>query len=245
MLRTIIAKKPFYAKMQHMMRNKNIIVGVGIVLLLMGGGTYIFLDLKDGDSVLEKNEVPGAGLENPTNPPPPAPPGQNYKIDIEPISATPPTLDRKVVIKRPDATTADNKRLEDKIVELIGTVKKEPTNYATLIDLGTYWRTAGDYDAARQVWEHATRVFPTDSVAYSNLGVLYAQDLKDNTKAGQYFLKAIAQDPTYGYSYVQLADFYHNVLRDNTKAREILERGIKANSAFAPEFNSLIKAYSE
>ena len=156
------------------------------------------------------------------------------------FNAPAPALDRFIINNKdlpPEARPILLKKLEDTSALL----KKDTNNLELWVDLGIYRKTAGDYEGARDAWEYATVIRPEGSVAYSNLGDLYAFYLKDFVKAEKYFLQAIQNEPTGIYLYFKTAEFYRDVLKNIPKARAIVEQGISSNPS-STDLKSLLSS---
>ncbi len=113
-------------------------------------------------------------------------------------------------------------------------------DFNTWNSLAQYYQAAGDYVAAREVWEYLGRVFPTNHVAYGNLGFLYGYYLKDAPLAEKNYLKAIENAPEQVFLYFQTAEFYRDVVKSSAKALEIAQKGLTKNSGSA-ELKQLVQ----
>ena len=109
-----------------------------------------------------------------------------------------------------------------------------------LLALGLEKKRINDYEGARDAWERAGIVSPTNSVSFNNLGDLYAYYLKDNKKAEENFLTAIKNGPNQIYIYRSLYEFYRYVLKDDAKAKGILQKGIIANPNSSQDLKYLL-----
>lgn len=113
-------------------------------------------------------------------------------------------------------------------------------DFNTWNSLAQYYQAAGDYAAAREVWKYLGRVFPTNHVAYGNLGFLYGYYLKDAPLAEKNYLKAIENAPEHVFLYFQTAEFYRDVVKSPTKALEIAQKGLAKNPGSA-ELKQLVQ----
>jgi tetratricopeptide (TPR) repeat protein len=104
---------------------------------------------------------------------------------------------------------------------------KTPYDYDQWVGLGQLWIMIEDYDGARLAWEYATKLSPTDFVAFGNLGFLYGYHLNDMAKAETNFLKALSNGPEQLSLYQQTFEFYRDVLKDKIKAGSLLDKGEK------------------
>lgn len=116
-----------------------------------------------------------------------------------------------------------------KILDLQATLKTDPLNFPAWIDLGLYYKMIGDIQGAMDIWIYATKLSPTNFVAFGNLGNLYAYYLKDMGMADVYYRQAISKDPSQVYLYIQLAGAYKDVSNDIAKAVAVVDQGLVAN----------------
>ena len=130
--------------------------------------------------------------------------------------------------------------LEKRIKDWSDKIAKEPNNWESWLYLGVEYKTASDYEGAREAWEYSNYLLP-NSVAYQNLGDLYAYYLHDNAKAEAHFLEAIRLSPTAEYLYFKTAEFYRDVLKNIPKARAIAEKGIAQNPS-SSDLKSLLSS---
>lgn len=155
-----------------------------------------------------------------------------YTIEVLPpelaVDANPPELDRKVNF----STADDGSKLA--IANISESLKTDKANLALWIDLGSWRNIIEDYEGAREAWEYATKLAPSASVAFGNLGFLYGYYLHDTVKAEQNFKIAIKNSPQDLFLYQQTFEFYRDVLKDNVKARALAEEGkrITGNTAY-------------
>jgi tetratricopeptide (TPR) repeat protein len=151
----------------------------------------------------------------------------------------PPNLDRPINITAD--LPEDAKKIDrEKIEELTTALKKNLDFGENWLLLGVYRKTIGDYEGARECWEYVVFLNPQNSIAFNNLGDLYANYLKDNKKAEENFLKAIEISPSQIYIYRSLYDFYYYVEKDTAKAKQLLEQGIAANPSSSQDLKILL-----
>lgn len=120
------------------------------------------------------------------------------------------------------------KMISEKVLSLQSDLKKDPTTITKWVDLGMYYKMAGDYEGAVIYWKYITQVVPNDFISFGNLGDLYAYYIKDGKTSEMYYKKAIANAPKQVYLYTQLAGVYKDVFKDLDKARAIIEQGLRA-----------------
>lgn len=210
---------------------KTISTGIILILVLAGGAYLIYRDISnnrvdEAGYTIEKlsPEEISVGGDSDT--------GQSVNIPV-------PDLNRMVINNKdlpPEAVAVVEKNIRALSEEL----NKNSDQLDLWLDLGIQRKIAGDYEGARDAWVYATLIRPTGSVAFHNLGDLYAYYLHDNTKAEQNFLKAIENSPNDVYLYFKATEFYRDVLKDISSARAIVERGITANPS-STELQSLLK----
>ena len=110
----------------------------------------------------------------------------------------------------------------------ISLIKKAPTNADAWLQLAVDYKIAGDYAGAEAIWIYLTKAAPTSFVAFANLGDLYTNYLKDNTKAEANYKIAIKLQPDYIDNYRNL--FYLYLSENNSAAAaDIVAQGLKAN----------------
>lgn len=152
--------------------------------------------------------------------------GQSYEYvgaDKELIKNTPiPDLNRNI----PSGVSEDIKK---NITFLSNELKVNSGIFDSWIDLGSYRKSAGDYEGAKLAWEYASILRPRFSLSFLNIGNLFGYYLKDFKKAESNFLKAIEVEPTQTYAYISTANFYIEVMNDKNKAIEIIKKGIENN----------------
>jgi tetratricopeptide (TPR) repeat protein len=153
--------------------------------------------------------------------------GNPISINVLPENLpTPPDMGGEIVF--PSGYSGSNKiTIIEKIESLRKTLKANPTDSTSWIEIGSYWRMIEDFPKAEAAWIYATKLEPANSVPLGNLGFLFGYLIHDNVKAEQYFLKAIEVAPNEGYPYFQTAEFYRDAVKDIPKAKAILDKGLK------------------
>ena len=204
------------------------------MILVLGGGFYYFYlrsarnqeDLSSPST--ERSGVTGTG---------------DFEVKAVPTASQfppPPDLNRPILItlSLPDET---KKLATDKINDLSAKLKKDPALFNHWLELGRFRKMIGDNEGARQAWEYAGLISPSNYVSFNNLGELYGYYLKDLAKAEVNYKKAVSNGPDQIYLYRNFADFYRFVLKDTAKAKTILEKGIKANPGTSDDLQNLLK----
>lgn len=117
--------------------------------------------------------------------------------------------------------------LISKIEETKSKIVTNPSSLSLWLDLGMYFKIAGDFNNAKIYWEHLLKLSPNDVTTLSNLADLYAFYLKDSKIAITYYKKAIENSPKSAELYVKLADVYFTVLSDKENAISVIDQGLK------------------
>ena len=209
---------------------KNKIGLIIIVLVALGVGYYIYSDYWKNSSApnvsVEDNSATTTITKNGITFE--IPKGSNATIEEIPISPNIPipNLDRTITFSSliPDESKSN---YTAKITTLVASLKKDPSSMQNWLMLGIFRKAIGDYTGTIEAWVYAGEKWPKTPTSFGNLGDLYAYYIKDNVKAEQYFLKAIAVDPNSEFHYIQTATFYNEVVKDSAKAKNILEKGLK------------------
>lgn len=198
-----------------------------LILIVVAVSYYIYTDIKKTSFSLDikkeqvQETITSKGDNNKTE--------DSVPVIKTVVSLAMPKLNRPV----PEHTTLSvevRTILATRIKNWSDKIAKEPNNSESWVFLGVEYKTAGDYEGAREAWEYATYLSP-NFVAHQNLGDLYAYYLKDFAKAEAHFLEAIRISPSSEYLYFKTAEFYRDVVKDISKARAIVEKGIVAISS--------------
>ncbi len=156
---------------------------------------------------------------------------QGGKVEVQPITSggvSTPDLDYTVMFRAkmtPEAKAIILKNID----EIQGRLQKDQTDFNTWNSLAQYYQVAEDHVAAQEVLEYLVKAFPTNHVAYGNLGFLYGYYLKDPIRAEQNYLKAIQNAPDQAFLYFQTAEFYRDVVKSIPKALAIAQTGLSKN----------------
>lgn len=156
---------------------------------------------------------------------------QGGKIEYQQITNSTVALPdiHHVVIFKADMVPQAKEIILKNIADLQARLEKVQTDFNIWNDLALHYQAAEDYQAARDVWEYLGKAFPTNHVAFSNLGFLYGYYLKDAVRAEQDYLKAIANAPSQSYLYFQAAEFYRDIMKNIDKALAIAKKGLEQN----------------
>lgn len=156
---------------------------------------------------------------------------QGGKVELEsiaPATVVVPDLRHVAVFQAKMAPEAKTLVLKN-IAAIQARLLKNSADFNTWNSLAQYYQVAEDYSAAKEVWEYLVKAFPTNHVAYGNLGFLYGYYLKDTARAEQNYLKAIENAPDQAFLYFQTAEFYRDVMKSVPKALAIAQKGLAKN----------------
>lgn len=210
-----------------MMNKKNIGIAGLVVLALVAVGLFIYRDMRGTkesgeNTTATTTDISGISMTG------------DGKIEVVPMESRnlppAPTLERSTDFKNtlaPQVKAIMLTRIEDNIKEL----KKDPLNVNEWIMLGVNRKSLGDYEGARDAWEYAKALAPTDLVAWNNLGDLYHFYLKDYVKSEENWKKTIALKPDYVQGYSGLVDLYKYSFKVKlSETPVILKAGIAKNA---------------
>lgn len=139
---------------------------------------------------------------------------------------TAPALSRQVKYS-PDLSAEVKQILTQKIATLNASLSSNSNDPGSWMNLAIQYKTAGDYEAAKDVWVYMSNLYPRDSIPRHNLGDLHYNFLKDYPKAEIYFKSAIDAEPTKAINYLSLHELYRDAYKqDTTLAADILKTGI-------------------
>jgi len=165
------------------------------------------------------------------------------QINIPPEKLPPaPNLNRPVVFPS-DFPQEAQSTWKSKFDSLKKIIAANPGSYDAWVQIGLNWKMIADYQGAKEAWEYATKISPTSSVAFGDLGFLYGYYLHDTVKAEANYKSAIANAPQELYLYQQLFEFYRDILKDTVKARALAAEGkkITGNVSFFDQLLSTLK----
>lgn len=140
-----------------------------------------------------------------------------------------PTLSDAVTFSATANVSPDaQKIIRTQITDLVKKLTANPGDFNSWLSIGLYRKMAGDYTKARDMWEYAKKLQPTDKQAYNNLGDLYQYYLKDSAQAELNWKKTVELDPKFIAGYRSLYDLYTQN-KQNDKAKAILDVGLQKN----------------
>jgi tetratricopeptide (TPR) repeat protein len=130
--------------------------------------------------------------------------------------------------------------IKSKIDEVKSSLLKDNTDISKWIDLGMYYKIAGDFSGASVYWKFVLSQSPKDFVTLLNLADLYSYHLRDANTGVGYYKDAIKNYPKSAEIYVKLTDVYKTIFLDNVKAVSVLDQGL----SLMPDNQMLISAKS-
>jgi len=182
----------------------------------------------EGGAIVATSTASTTALELPT-PENPVIQGDGYTISLENgPDITAPNY------KVPIAFSADipgdvRKKLNEEMATLVSRISKDKYDLRSWIDLGTLHKMGGDYKTAEKFWVYVSKLAPTNTIAFENLGDLYQNFLKDYPKAEASWLAAIKIAPQDTNTYHSLFDLYNDLEKKPAAAEAILKKGLAAN----------------
>jgi tetratricopeptide (TPR) repeat protein len=122
-------------------------------------------------------------------------------------------------------------QLKARNATLVAQIAANETDAAAWINLGALRKINNDYRGAEAAWIYVTKLYPSNSTAYANLGDLYMNFLHDYTRAETNYLLATKYAPTDASLYQTLFTLYTSTSYkpSATAAEDILKKGIAAN----------------
>lgn len=219
--------------------HKTKILGGSIAVLLVAGGAYFLLrkpatvnepiipvsDTVDSASATTKTESVTVSTKPVTS----SGSGGLKGAGVTPDPLAEPVFDKPVKILT-ILTPAVEADARENIAKLVSFLQKDSSDHASWIALGIYRKILGDYKEAETLWLYVTHRWPTDFIAYNNLGNLYLENLKDSPKAEQYFLKTAELKPLFTQTYLNLYNLYRYAYKGKeAEAPKALLAGLAKN----------------
>jgi hypothetical protein len=216
----------------EMNRNRKIAISTVVVLVLFSA--YVVYDRKFKNvSTGNNNEISTTTSTTSGTKITTSETGAGYTIEQVPVNGSGgvpkpiPDLNRPVTSNTSvRVSTEAIVRATQEILPLQTTLKKNPADFNSWLNLGMYQKMAGDYIGASISWQYASKLAPTDFISLSDLGNLYAYYLNDKVKGEAYYKAAIVNGPTQGNIYIQLAEVYRDLFGDKNKALAIINQGL-------------------
>ena len=167
-------------------------------------GEQVALDAREEETEAGTTTASAPSVSVPVSSPPAQEKGEKT---AQPGAFPAPDLARPVKAFLPLAPSAEED-FKKRLALLIAALRRNPDDYSAWLGVGLYRKALGDYAGAAEVWEYVALRWPTDYVAYNNLGDLYHLYLKDYPKAEQYFLKTAELQPSFVQTYFNLYELY-------------------------------------
>lgn len=156
-----------------------------------------------------------------------------------------PDLNRPVVARITLSSSVEEDARKN-IALLTAALRKTPDEYTAWVALGMYRKTLGDYEGAKEVWEYVIKRWPTDYIAYNNLGNLFRDELRDYPHAEAMYLKTVVLRPDFIQTYSNLYEMYRYLYKEKeAHASEALLLGLKKNPADMNLMLTLARYYAE
>ena len=206
-----------------------ILFGAVLLVVLLAGG-YLLQKGRTIDPMVENGgisasstldfnlDLPSAIDQVPQDP--------GISLNFEPAESAP-SLSHPIV----KPTSLDSGVFEvarDHIEGIADDISADPFNYDLWVELGNYRNIISDHARAREAWEYASLIRPTQATAFVNLGNLYEQEHGDYVKAEEYYLIALELAPEVSGSYMRLFDLYRFFYKDKQdQAPVILTQGLE------------------
>jgi tetratricopeptide (TPR) repeat protein len=207
--------------MRDMQKNKQIIRGVAVVVIVAG----IFAGVSYSKGALTfSGYVPHFSSAVFTHPRP--------------------SLDRAIVF--PADFSPDARRIfTDNLAKLKAQLTAGEKDASAWFDLAIYYRMVGDNAGAVEIWEYVSAKYPSDGIALHNLGEYNFHTAKDYVKAEDYYRQSIKADPAMAANYTDLFDMYKYAYKQDTdSAMTTLLEGIsKVPALSAVNFEVLAAQY--
>ncbi len=98
---------------------------------------------------------------------------------------------------------------------------------------------AGDYKTAKNDYEKAIELNPSNAKAYNNLAIILTEHFQEYEKAKQNYEKAIELDSNYAEAYYNFALLLENNFQEYKKAKQFYEKAIELNPNYAEAYNNI------
>jgi tetratricopeptide (TPR) repeat protein len=194
---------------------RNLLIGIALAALL---GAGIFVSTKHLGPTSDGSPTATTTIT-----------GSGNGYTIEQVEIPAPSLGRPVSYA-PNLSAEALASVRSHIENARKLLKEDPTRVDLWLQLGVYYKVAGDYQAAAEAWNYTASVAPSNItyVAYGNLGDLYLNFLKDYPKAEANYKAAIDIKPNIIEYYRGLFTLYFHIQKDRAAAAAIVEQGLQA-----------------
>lgn len=223
------------------MKNKKNLGIIGLVVLSLIAAVLIYRDTRTSKLEITENAsdtLKNLGIEMT---------GEG-KVEVVPIDDTKlppaPSLSR---VETPLSTIAPEvvKAVQIQMANTIENLKKDSKSQDNWITLGGERKNLGDYVGARDAWEYAKVLNPTNIVPWNNLGDLYHFYLKNYVKSEENWKKTISLKPEYIQGYRGLYELYtYSMKEKSSEIPAMLKQGIAKNPSSA-DLKALLADYEK
>jgi hypothetical protein len=216
---------PEISRYPHWMQNSlRIFAGIIIIVILAliglaffqkqnGSGSPVSTSTPEITSTTSQNGVTGTG---------------NFQVTGDTVNITVPDF-RAPLKFSPDIQADVKAALQNAAIKLQAKLATDSLDLGSWINLGTIRKMGGDYTGAEKAWLFVTQAAPSNPLAYSNLGDLYENFIKNYPKAEQSYLTELKLNPKDEGTYLNLYTMYANMYKQGTSAAEdILKKGVAA-----------------
>ncbi len=221
---------------------------IGAVAILAAGFLFIFRDRvsslfnfgpdfskKVSDLPIQKEPKESQKKEEPVVEKPKLPPLYTGR---DPVEIRPVPEEVKLF------TEAQKEKLYADIRAHARVVADDPDTLFSWIQLGNLKKMIGDFEGARDAWEYASLIRPSNSVSFANLGELYWRYTPNYPMAEKNFLTSIKNKPDDSDTYISLSGLYsYSYAEKEHLADDVLLEGIAANSKDVNLLKSLANLY--
>ncbi len=209
-------------------------VAGAVLIILIGGGIFLYMRRGSQSPASDTTPPPEAASSTADGAP-----GMhtvsgvtgtgNFTVELAPTQLPPAPDFRAPIAFSADVTLDVRAAIQKNADVYIARIAKNAGDLQSWIDLATVHKMGGDYKTPETFWTYVTKAAPKNSVAFANLGDLYANFLHDYAKAEANYRVVISLDPSDTSPYTALFTLYSNVYKKGTSAAEdILKQGIKA-----------------
>lgn len=208
---------------------RNLAIGV-LVVVLAGAGLY-YATKGGSRSLTEPNDNASTTVRILPDGTIVAPEG--YTVEELPTEggASIPAPNYKAALKFDASVSAEVRAaLNAQLTSIQSEIAARPHDFTSWIRLGGLRKMAGDYAGAAEIWAYSSKMWPQETVSFSNLGDLYMNFLKDYPKAEANYKQVIALNPKAVDAYANLFFLYRDLYKQGTGAdTAIVNQGLAAN----------------
>ena len=136
---------------------------------------------------------------------------------------------KKPIAFSSDVDAGTQAALNTQFAAAVATLEKTPTDFNAWMNIGVLRKIAGDSAGAAADWEYVAAAFPSNYIAFYDLGDLYMNTLKEYSKAEADFKQVITLKPDYIDAYRSLYTLYRYIYKNDASTSAILAEGLKNN----------------